>query len=86
MQATVSESPDGRVAELAWVIGTSDQGKGLAKSAAALVADWLTEQGITRLGAHIHPQHHASQAVAASLGLHRTDHLVDGEEQWLKAG
>ncbi len=84
MQATVCDRPDGcRVAELAWMIGCADQGRGLAKAAAALVADWLIDQGITSLRVHIDPEHRASQAVAASLGLRPTDQLIDGEARWV---
>ncbi len=44
VQATVTEGENGRVAELAWVIGTAYPGRGLAKTAARLVAEWLISQ------------------------------------------
>jgi enoyl-CoA hydratase/carnithine racemase/RimJ/RimL family protein N-acetyltransferase len=82
-QATVTTDADGVRADLAWVIATAHQGQGLAKEATGLVAAWLREQGVDRLGAHIHPAHHASMSVARSIGLAPTDELVDGEITWL---
>jgi enoyl-CoA hydratase/carnithine racemase/RimJ/RimL family protein N-acetyltransferase len=81
-QATVKTDETGASADLAWVIATRYQGQGLAKEAAGLVAAWLREHGVDRLGAHIHPAHHASMAVARSIGLTPTDALVDGEIPW----
>jgi enoyl-CoA hydratase/carnithine racemase/RimJ/RimL family protein N-acetyltransferase len=80
VQATVS--PQDAKADLAWVIATAHQGQGLAKEAAGLVAQWLREQGIDRLGARVHPDHAASNAVARSIGLEPTPTIVDGEIQW----
>lgn len=40
------------------------------------------ERGVSRLRAHIHPEHEASMAVARSVGLAPTDALVDGETRW----
>jgi RimJ/RimL family protein N-acetyltransferase len=84
-QATVTTvDAGGRTsADLAWVIGTPYQGQGLAKEATGLVAAWLRERGVDRLGAHIHPEHHASMAVARSIGLVPTDVLADGEITWV---
>jgi len=42
----------------------------------------LGEQGVTRIDAHVHPDHAASAAVARSIGLARTGEVVDGEERW----
>jgi RimJ/RimL family protein N-acetyltransferase len=81
-QATVTTDQTGPKASLAWVIATPYQGQGLAKEATGLVAAWLRARGVARLGAHIHPDHHASMAVARSLGLIPTDALVDGEVTW----
>ena len=79
VQATVR--PGDGVAELAWVVGTPWQGRGVARDAAALVLDHVTTGG-TRVSAHIHPEHVASQRVAAALGMAATDRLVDGEVEW----
>jgi RimJ/RimL family protein N-acetyltransferase len=79
VQATVT----GESAELAWVVGPSWQGRGYATEASAAMRDWLADQGVTRFSAHIHPDHLASNAVAASLGLHPTGRLDDeGESIW----
>lgn len=78
LQSTVTDGE----AEVAWVIGAPHQGKGYAKEAALGLADWLRSQGIRRLVAHIHPDHAASAAVAAALGLTRTDVMDDGEYLW----
>jgi RimJ/RimL family protein N-acetyltransferase len=80
VQATVW--PLERAAELAWVVGTPWQGRGYARDAAALVVEHLVATGVTRVVAHVHPEHVASQRVAASLGLRPTGRLVDGEQEW----
>ena len=67
---------------LAWVIGIGWQGQGFAKEAARAVAAWLRSRGISRLRAHIHRDHFASNAVARSIGLIATNELVDGEVVW----
>ena len=82
MQATVSGSEPQTVAVLAWVIGVSHQGQGMAKEAAALVVSWLHAHGVTCVRARIHPGHHASMAVARSIGLRPTDVVEDGEVRW----
>jgi len=69
-------------AELAWVIGHDHQGNGYATEASAAVLAWLTTRGVRRVTAHIHPDHHASAAVAHRLGLRPTDRVVDGELLW----
>jgi RimJ/RimL family protein N-acetyltransferase len=79
---TVQATVRGDVADLAWVIGTRHQGRGLASDAAALMASWLRAQGISTLRAHIHPEHGASMAVARSIGLEPTATLVNGERRW----
>lgn len=80
VQATV-HGDDG-VAELAWVIGTPWQGRGLASDAAALVLEFVLASGVGRVIAHVHPDHVASQRVAARLGLAPTTRTVDGEVEW----
>jgi RimJ/RimL family protein N-acetyltransferase len=77
-----SAAATGPVAELAWVIGTAHQGRGFAKEAVAVVSSWLSKHGVSRLRAHIHPDHEASKAVARSVRLASTDLIVDGEVRW----
>lgn len=79
VQATITQ---GRTAEIAWVIGTPWQGRGLASEAArALVAD-LGHRSVRTVVAHIHPDHLASAAVATAAGLTPTDEEQDGERRW----
>jgi RimJ/RimL family protein N-acetyltransferase len=83
VQATVT----GDKADVAWVVGTEWQGAGYAKEAVAAMTGWLVENGVTRICAHIHPNHLASQGVAISAGLARTGQIDnDGEEIWAAGG
>jgi RimJ/RimL family protein N-acetyltransferase len=82
VQATVTIEDRAVVAELAWVVGHSYQGRGFAKEGATAVAAWLREQGATHLRAHVHPHHYASMAIARAIGLQPTDTIVDGEVSW----
>ncbi|GAA1704277.1 GNAT family N-acetyltransferase [Kribbella yunnanensis] len=77
VQSTVT----GSTAEIAWVIGSAWHGHGYAKEAAIGLADWLRAQDL-QIIAHIHPDHLASAAVAAAVGLSRTDQMVDGEYRY----
>ncbi|MFF1960235.1 GNAT family N-acetyltransferase [Streptomyces sp. NPDC058220] len=70
------------VAEIAWVVGTPWQGRGIATEAARALVRWLDEQGVRTLIAHVHPDHGASAAVAAAVGLTPTDVWHDGEVRW----
>nr|WP_093613703.1 GNAT family N-acetyltransferase [Streptomyces indicus] len=93
VQATVGPPPAhltgyaaaARIAEIAWTVGTPWQGRGLAREAAcALVAALAQEQQepLAAVIAHVHPEHHASAAVAAAAGLASTDVVHDGEIMW----
>ncbi|MGW7265177.1 GNAT family N-acetyltransferase [Streptomyces sp. NPDC054842] len=82
VQATVSPAEQGPVAELAWVVGSAWQGRGIASEAARGLVDWLGRQSVRRVIAHVHPDHHASGAVAGAAGLAPTDTLHDGELRW----
>jgi RimJ/RimL family protein N-acetyltransferase len=82
VQATVTGQADRLQAEVAWVISTAQQGRGLAKEAAGVMVDWLREQGVDVVVAHIHPDHRASAAVAESIGLTATGEMLDGEVRW----
>jgi len=78
VQATVVSG----VAEIAWVVGTPWQGRGLATEAARALVGWLERQAVRAVIAHVHPEHAASAAVAAAAGLERTDRVQDGETEW----
>lgn len=78
VQATVS----GAVAEIAWVVGTPWQGRGIATEAARALVGWLVQQPVDEIIAHIHPENQASAAVAAAIGLTATDQWQDGEIRW----
>lgn len=78
VQATVT----GDEADIAWVTGAHAQGNGYASEAAAGMKTWLIGQGVRRITAHIHPDHHASNGVARRLGLQPTGDFDDGERRW----
>ena len=80
VQATVR--PRDGLAELAWLVGTAWQGHGHARDAATLVLEEVAARGLARVVAHIHPDHTASQRVAAAVGLEPTNRVVDGELEW----
>ncbi|MFF9811994.1 GNAT family N-acetyltransferase [Streptomyces sp. NPDC014006] len=82
VQATIT--PGAAEAEIAWVIGSPWQGHGYAAEAAHELVTWLTtrQPPIRTIMAHIHPDHHASAAVARAAGLHPTDEHHDGELRW----
>ncbi|WBB62963.1 GNAT family N-acetyltransferase [Streptomyces sp. WMMC500] len=71
-----------RVAEVAWVVGTPWQGQGFAGEAARGLVARLRGLPLHAVVAHVHPDHRASAAVAASAGLARTDLVHDGEAVW----
>lgn len=77
-QATVS----GSTAEIAWVVGTRWQGRGIASESTRAVVGWLEQHGVQTVIAHIHPEHEASARVAAAAGLEPTDEEHDGETRW----
>ncbi|NUW32320.1 GNAT family N-acetyltransferase [Nonomuraea sp. SMC257] len=80
VQATVQHT--GPMAEVAWVVGTPWQGRGVATEAARGLVAWLRAAGVRTVVAHIHPGHAASAAVAAAAGLSPTDVWQDGEIRW----
>lgn len=83
VQATVrSEASEASEVELAWVVGTPWQGRGLATEAARALLDHLAAADTTTAIAHIHPDHHASARIARALGLRPTPHTQDGEIRW----
>ncbi|WP_457031742.1 GNAT family N-acetyltransferase [Kitasatospora sp. P5_F3] len=82
VQATVVAGERGSAAEIAWVLGTPWQGRGLAVESARALVGWLGEQSVGTVIAHVHPEHLASAAVAAAAGLVATDEWQDGEVRW----
>ncbi|MYV40001.1 GNAT family N-acetyltransferase [Streptomyces sp. SID1328] len=84
VQATLSAAKG--TAEIAWVVGTPWQGRGIAKEAAVALVAWLTSHPVRSITAHIHPDHHASAAVARAAGLAPTPERQDGEVRWEFAG
>ncbi|SDM67679.1 Protein N-acetyltransferase, RimJ/RimL family [Lentzea albidocapillata subsp. violacea] len=81
VQATITQAEAS--AEIAWVVGTRWQRRGIAREAAQGLVSWLTTQPVRTVIAHVHPDHHASTAVATSAGLTATDEVHDGETRWL---
>ncbi|WP_369236379.1 GNAT family N-acetyltransferase [Streptomyces sp. R21] len=69
-------------AEIAWVVGSGWQGRGFASEAAVGLVEWLERQGVRSVVAHVHPDHHASAAVARAAGLTATAEFQDGEVRW----
>ncbi|MEV8352688.1 GNAT family N-acetyltransferase [Streptomyces niveus] len=91
VQATIGPAgPDrqdgaGLVADIAWVVGTTAQGRGIATEAARALVGWLEQRPeVGDIAAYIHPGHLASQAVARAAGLEPTDEWHDGEVRWLR--
>jgi RimJ/RimL family protein N-acetyltransferase len=82
VQATVTAGDRGHTADLAWVIGTPWQGRGIGTEAARGLVAWLRSQDVRVIRAHIHPAHHASAAVATAAGLAPTAHRHEGEIRW----
>lgn len=82
VQATVTPSGHGPIAEIAWVVGTPWQGRSIGAEAARALVAWLDRRSVHTVIAHIHPEHQASAAVAAAAGLTPTDEWRDGEIRW----
>jgi RimJ/RimL family protein N-acetyltransferase len=85
VQATISPGADGLQAEVAWVIGSGWQRRGIATEAARAVIGWLAGRHVNDVIAHVHPDHRASAAVAAGAGLSPTGEIHDGDIRWRKA-
>ncbi len=82
VQATVAGDTGGLVAEVAWVVATACQAQGYAREAAGAMVAWFRCQGVTTVVAHVHPDHRASSAVAAAVGLSPTTLMEEGEARW----
>ncbi|MET8953313.1 GNAT family N-acetyltransferase [Streptomyces sp. NPDC004393] len=85
VQATITPSSHGPVAEIAWVVGPAWQGRGIATEAARGLVEWLSRQRVQTVIAHIHPEHQASAAVATAAGLTPTDEWHEGEVRWSRS-
>jgi RimJ/RimL family protein N-acetyltransferase len=84
VQATIRPGAQGLAAEIAWVVGTPWQGRGIATEAAKALITWLVGQSVVTVIAHIHPDNHASAAVAAAAGLEPTGEWREGERRWVR--
>ena len=84
VQATVRRTGSGVCADVAWVVASPYQGRGIASEASGAMVEWLGNQGVQQLVALIHPDHTASANVARRLGMTPTDVLVDGEVRWVR--
>lgn len=82
VQATVEQSGEDLVAEIAWVISPRHQGQGMASEATNMMTSWLRSKGVNRFVAHVHPAHYASMGVARNQGLNATSLTEDGETRW----
>ncbi|HEY9525082.1 MAG TPA: GNAT family N-acetyltransferase [Thermopolyspora sp.] len=82
VQATITAGHAVRTAEIAWVVGTPWQRRGIATEAAQGLIAWLARLPVHTVIAHIHPDHRASAAVATAAGLTPTGHLHEGEVRW----
>lgn len=82
VQSTVTMNERTWIADVAWVVGAQHQGNGYAFEASAGMLQWLSDHGITRFQAFIHPEHAASNSVARKLELTPTPHIEDGETLW----
>ncbi|MCI3929008.1 GNAT family N-acetyltransferase [Streptomyces sp. AN091965] len=84
VQATVTPGDAGELtAEVAWVVGTPWQGRGIATEAARALVAWLFGHSrVTSVSAHVHPDHLASAAVARAAGLAPTAERQAGEVKW----
>ena len=79
---TVQATVTGTRAEVAWVVGTGWQGRGIATEAARGLLGWLRAGGVRTVVAHVHPDNVASARVAGRWGCGRPgDNRID-EDEW----
>jgi RimJ/RimL family protein N-acetyltransferase len=82
VQATIV-NPDARPeAFVAWTVGRAWQRQGYATEATRGLVQWLVDNGVESVVAHIRADHIASAGVAAKAGLQATSDVVDGEVVW----
>jgi RimJ/RimL family protein N-acetyltransferase len=82
LQATITDRDGELAGEIAYVVGTAWQKRGIAREMARGLVEWMSAQGVARIIAHVHPDHSASSAVVAALGMVATPVRVDGEVEW----
>ncbi len=82
VQSTLANSDDALIADMAWLITPTEQGRGAAVEASSAVLDWLWALHPRTIRAFIHPDHTASAHVAERLGFVPTTTLIDGETVW----
>lgn len=82
VQATIRREKAGLMADIAWLVTPSEQGRGIAVEAASTVVTWLHSIDVRHIRAFIHPDHTTSMRVARRTGLAPTTALVDGEILW----
>lgn len=83
VQATIRDVEGRTRARLGWMIGVESQNQGYGSEAAIALVKWVRRQGVDEIGAHIHPEHRASEVVALRAGLKRTQDEFEGECVWL---
>lgn len=83
VQATLSRSEAGRIADIAWVVGPQFQGNGIATEAAKKMIEWLVSQGTPIFRASINPTNVSSTKVAERLGMRETEEVIEDECVWM---
>ncbi|WP_372443706.1 GNAT family N-acetyltransferase [Curtobacterium flaccumfaciens] len=81
-QATLGRKEDGLEADLAWLVTSEEQGRGLAVEATSTVVMWLRSVDVRHIRALIHPDHTASMHVVGRTGLAPPSAQVDVEGRW----
>lgn len=81
IQATYFREPAS--IDVAWITGIAWQRRGFTSEAAREVCAGLRQAHTGAITAHIHPDHAASNQVAAAVGFVPTDRCSDGETEWI---
>jgi len=81
LEATVRVG-ESSVAHIAWVLGTNAQGNGYASESARALTRFLVDRGMKQVMAYIHPDHTASNRVAAAIGMEQTQIWQQKERAW----
>lgn len=82
VQATLTREEGALTAQVAWLVTPASQHAGVASEAATAMLTQLSAEQVHTVRALIHPDHEASNRVAARLGLVRTTAAVDDETIW----